>query len=122
MHSLRSSLRAREAGAAARPLSLEERRREAAGAESGPPSENEARQGSRRRQPRHRATVEQAAILYRGKKAMMPVANVSESGLTLDTGLVPEIGETLLVELAGRPPAEAKVVWVKKGRVGLSLG
>lgn len=122
MHSLRSSLRAREAGGPARPLSLEERRREPVDGEPGPPPRDERRQGDRRRQPRHHGIVEQAAILYRGKKAMMPVANVSDSGLTLDTKLVPEIGETLLVELAGRPPVEAKVCWVKKGRVGLSLG
>jgi hypothetical protein len=122
MHSLRSSLRAREAGGPARPLSLEERRRESAGGEPPPLPKGERRQGDRRRQPRHHGIVEQAAILYRGKKAMMPVANVSESGLTLDTGLVPEIGETMLVELAGGPPVEATVCWVKKGRVGLSLG
>ena len=120
MHSLRSSIRAREAGAPARPLSLEERRREALEAETVPPK-GERRTGAQRRAERHRGIVERAAILYRGKKAMVAVANLSKGGVTIETGLTPEIGETLLLELPGKAPAEARVRWLKPGRVGLAL-
>ena len=121
MHSLRSSMRAREAGAPARPLSLDERRREAVTAAPAELPKGERRTAAQRRSDRHRGVVEQAAILYRGKRAMVPVANVSEGGVTLETGLLPDLGETVLIELGGRPPVEAVVRWVKKGRIGLAL-
>lgn len=121
MHSLRSSIRAREAGAPARPLSLEERRAEALAAEAAALPKGERRTGAQRRADRHRGVVERAAILYRGKKAMVAVANVSKGGVTIETGLMPEVGETLLLELPGKEPAEARVRWLKPGRVGLAL-
>lgn len=121
MHSLRSSLRAREEGAPARPLSLEERRREAPAAEAAALSKGERRKGAERRAERHRGVVERAAILYRGKRAMVAVANVSKGGVTIETGLTPDVGETLLLELPGKDPAEASVRWTKPGRVGLAL-
>ena len=70
---------------------------------------------------RHKGIVERAAILYRGKRAMVAVANVSKGGVTIETGLSPEVGEPVLLELPGKDPAEAKVRWVKPGRVGLAL-
>ena len=121
MHNLRSSIRAREAGAPARPLSLEERRAEALAAEAEALPKGERRTGAQRRAERHRGVVERAAILYRGKKAMVAVANVSKGGVTIETGLTPEVGETLLLELPGREPAEARVRWIKPGRVGLAI-
>ncbi|HEX4738677.1 MAG TPA: PilZ domain-containing protein [Allosphingosinicella sp.] len=121
MHSLRSSLRAREEGAPARPLSLEERRREAPVAQTPELPKGERRTGAQRRAERHRGVVERAAILYRGKRAMVAVGNVSKGGVTIETALTPEIGETLLLELPGKTPAEARVRWVKPGRVGLAL-
>jgi hypothetical protein len=121
VHSLRSSIRAREAGAPARPLSLEERRREALAAEAETLPKGDRRTGAQRRADRHRGIVERAAILYRGKKAMVAVANVSKGGVTIETGLTPEIGESLLLELPGKAPAEARVRWVKPGRVGLAV-
>jgi hypothetical protein len=121
VHSFRSSIRARQAGAPARPLSLEERRREALAAEPSDLLKGERRTGAQRRAERHRGVVERAAILYRGKRAMVAVANLSKGGVTIETGLTPEIGEALLLELPGKEPAEARVRWVKPGRVGLAL-
>ena len=80
------------------------------------------RTGAQRRADRHRGIVERAAILYRGKKAMVAVANVSKGGVTIETGLTPDVGESLLLELPGKAPAEARVRWVKPGRVGLAIG
>lgn len=122
MHSLRSSIRARESGATARPLSLEERRREAPADAAVPLPKGERRKADRRSHERHHGIVEKAAILYRGKRAMVAVANVSEGGITLDTSLVFDIGEALLIELSGQPAAEATVRWAKQGRIGLTVG
>ena len=121
MHSLRSSLRAREDGAPARPLSLDERRREAPAAEAAVLPKGERRTRAQRSAERHRGIVERAAILYRGKRAMVAVANVSKGGVTIETGLTPDVGESLLLELPGKEPAQARVRWVKPGRVGLAL-
>ena len=121
MHSLRSSLRAREDGAPARPLSLDERRREAPAPEAAALPKGERRTGAQRRADRHCGVVERAAILYRGKRAMVAVANVSKGGVTIETGLTPDVGEALLLELPGKQPAQARVRWVKPGRVGLAL-
>lgn len=121
MHRLRSSLRAREEGAPARPLSLDERRREAPAAEASDLPRGDRRSGTHRRADRHRGVVERAAILYRGKRAMVAVANVSKGGVTIETALTPEVGEPLLLELPGKEPVEARVRWVKPGRVGLAL-
>ena len=121
MHRLRSSLHAREAGAPARPLSLEERRREAPPAASAGPAKGERRSAAPRRAERYKGVVERAALLYRGKRAMVAVANVSKGGVTIETALTPEVGETLLLELPGKAPAAARVRWVKPGRVGLAL-
>ncbi|MDB5692446.1 MAG: PilZ protein [Alphaproteobacteria bacterium] len=121
MHNLRSSIRAREAGAPARPLSLEERRREALAPEPSDLPKGERRTSAQRRAERHKGVVERAAILYRGKRALVAVANFSKGGVTIETGLTPEIGEALLLELPGKQPAEARVRWVKPGRVGLAL-
>jgi hypothetical protein len=121
VHSLRSSIRAREEGAPARPLSLEERRREAPAAEAAALPKGERRTGAQRRAERHKGVVERAAILYRGKKAMVAVANVSKGGVTIETALTPDLGEVLLLELPGKPPAEARVRWVRTGRVGLAV-
>jgi hypothetical protein len=121
VHSLRSSLRARDAGAPARPLSLEERRREAPAPEAADLPKGERRTGTQRRTERHRGIVERAAILYRGKRAMVAVANVSKGGVTIETALTPDVGEMLLLELPGKEPAAARVRWVKPGRVGLAV-
>lgn len=113
-HRLRSAVRAAEAGEALAPLSLEPCRRDPHGTrgEGGAP---------RRRAERHRGLVETAALLYRGKPALVRVANVSAGGVTLETSLVPEIGERLQVALDGRPSRPGAVRWVRRGRIGIDL-
>ncbi|HEX5183506.1 MAG TPA: PilZ domain-containing protein [Allosphingosinicella sp.] len=121
MHDLRSALRAREGGAPARPLSLEERRREAPPVDPATLPNGERRASGDRRAERHRGLVERAVIRCRGKKALVPVTNISKGGATIETKLAPEIGETLILELPGKAPAEARVRWVNDGRIGLAL-
>jgi hypothetical protein len=121
VHRLRSSLRAREEGAPARPLSLDERRREAPAARPDELPYGERRVATDRRAARHRGVIERAVIVYRGKRALVAVVNVSKGGVTIETRLTPEAGETLLLKLPGKDAAEAEVRWTKAGQVGLAL-
>jgi hypothetical protein len=113
-HRLRSAIRAAEAGEALAPLSLEPCRRD-------PHAPRPEGGSARRRAERHRGLVETAALLYRGKPALVRVANVSRSGVTLETSLIPEAGERLTVALEGQPPRTGEVRWVRRGRVGVAF-
>jgi hypothetical protein len=117
-HRLRSAVRAAEAGATLAPLSLEPCRRDP---HAPPPDGQDSRARPRRRAERHRGLVESAALLYRGKPALVRVANVSQGGVTLETGLTPEIGEIVSVAMEGHKPRGGIVRWVRRGRVGLDL-
>ncbi|HEY0412215.1 MAG TPA: hypothetical protein VGD66_03630 [Allosphingosinicella sp.] len=117
-HRLRSAIRAAEAGEALPPLSLEPCRRDL----HAPAPEGKAdRRAGRRRAERHRGVVESAALLYRGKPALVRVANVSKGGVTLETSLTPQVGEMLSVAMAGHPPRGGIVRWVRRGRIGIGL-
>jgi hypothetical protein len=112
-HRLRSAVRAAQAGAALPPLSQEPCRRDPVAAR---PEEQ-----PRRRAERHRGLVESAALLYRGKPALVRVANVSRGGVTLEAAFTPEPGEALSVAMEGHPPRTGIVRWVRRGRIGVDL-
>src|SRR3954447_9116449 len=117
-HRLRSAIRAAEAGDALPPLSLEPCRRDP---HAPPPDEKADRRARQRRAERHRGIVESAAILYRGKPALVRVANVSKGGVTLETSLTPAVGERVAVAMEGHKPRRGVVRWVRRGRIGVDL-
>lgn len=120
VHRLRSSISAGEGASDYQPgVSTEPCRRQSP-AEAVP--EDERRSGVSRRGERQRGLVERAALVFRGKTSLVAVANSSKGGVTIETSLVPEIGETLRIAIPGREPADAVVRWVRGGRVGLDLG
>ena len=128
MHGLRSALLAGEkvAAAAAQPSTEEECRRKGARDPSRPESDRERlradrRVAAQRKSPRHRDLVERATLILGGKRALVRVVNVSSSGLTIETPIVPAIGEAMLVELPAGP-VEGVVRWVRKGRIGVDVG
>jgi gentisate 1,2-dioxygenase len=118
MHRLRSSILAGEGSAAAAiPSSLEACRRQ--GPQEGAP---ERRSAAQRKADRHRELVERAGILFRGKRGLVRVINVSKGGLTIESSIDPEIGESLSIHLPGaEAPIEAAVRWIKRGRIGLAV-
>ena len=118
-HRLRSAVRAAEAGETLAPLSLEPCRRDPHAGSA--PEGADTRRQPRRRAERHRGTVETAAILYRGKPALVRVANVSAGGVTLETSLAPDVGEVLTVAMEGRAPRAGTVRWLRGGRIGIGL-
>jgi hypothetical protein len=118
-HRLRSKVKAAEAGEALAPVSLVECRRDPHGPAA--PSAAERRRAAQRRSERHQGLVERAAILFRGKPALVEVVNASEGGITIATALQPEAGERLGVAVEGQPPRTGIVRWVRRGRVGIAL-
>jgi hypothetical protein len=124
MHGLRSALLAVEKGAAAaQPSTEEECRRKGERDPSRPASErarDERRVAAQRKSVRHRQIVERAWIVHGRKRALVQVVNISASGLTIESAIVPAIGETIHVELVAGP-VEGVVRWVRRGRIGLDV-
>ena len=119
-HPLRSSIHNGEGSAAWQPgVSTEPCRRQA------PPEmspEEERRTGADRRDERQRGLIERAALVVRGRTILVPVINSSKGGLTIETALLPEVGETVRVAMSGQAPVSGVVCWVSDGRVGLDIG
>jgi hypothetical protein len=118
-HRLRSKVKAAEAGEALAPVSLVECRRDPHAVVA--PTAAERRRAAQRRSERHQGLVERAAILFRGKPALVEVVNASAGGITVATALQPAPGESLGVALEGHPPRVGTVRWVRRGRVGIAF-
>lgn len=82
----------------------------------------ERRATNQRREDRFRGVVERATIVFRRKKSLVKVVNVSGSGVMLETGILPRIGEKIAIEFDGFDRLEGVVCWVRDGRIGLDLG
>jgi hypothetical protein len=118
-HRVRSKVQAAEAGASLAPASLVECRRNP---HAGPlPETLERRQAPQRGSDRHQGVVERAALVFRGKPALVQVANASKGGLTLESALSPDLGELVMVAMEGAEPRAARVRWIRKGRIGLAF-
>lgn len=64
----------------------------------------------------------QTAILeFRGRKLVVPLVNLSASGAMVILSLIPHIGETISIRLAGRRSLPGRVCWVRGGRIGISF-
>ena len=119
-HPLRSSIHNGEGSAAWQPDVSAQPCRRLSPAEVA--LEDERRTGADRREERQRGIVERAALVFRGRTVLVPVINSSKGGVTIETSLVPEIGETVRVAMSGQAPASGVVRWVEEGRVGLDIG
>lgn len=74
-----------------------------------------------RDEARHPSASGTAALEYRGRRHVVRLINVSESGAMVVFAQQPNIGERLALQLLDRGSVPAQVRWVKDGRVGLSL-
>jgi hypothetical protein len=118
-HRLRTKVQAAEAGATLAPVSLVECRRDPHAPPA--PTEAERRQAAQRGSDRHQGMVERAAIVFRGKPALVRVVNLSAGGITVETAIRPDVGEPLSVALEGHAPRVGEVRWVRRGEVGIAL-
>jgi hypothetical protein len=118
-HRLRSKVKAAEAGESLAPVSLVECRRDPHAAPALTPDER--RRAAQRRSDRHHGVVERAAVVFRGKPALVRVVNASCGGITIETALRPDVGEPLSVALEGHPPRVGEVRWMRRGQIGIAF-
>jgi hypothetical protein len=82
----------------------------------------EQRQTNQRREDRFLGIVDRATLVFRRKKSLVRVVNVSPSGLMIDSNITPNIGEKLTVVFDGHEELKGVVRWVRQGRIGLDVG
>ena len=108
------------------PVAKKEKGRRAAGVTTTlvdiPIPREERRATNQRREDRVHGAVDRATIVFRRKKQLVRVVNVSEGGVMIECSIMPRIGETIGILFEGFDPLEGKVRWVKHGRVGLDVG
>ena len=74
-----------------------------------------------RSEPRSEAGQETAILELRGRSHTVAVANISDSGAMVIFSLIPHIGETISIRLAGRGDVAGNVCWVRDGKIGISF-
>ena len=124
MHGLRSAILSGEAASASL-VSTKERCRRKAGGGSLTSLEiprEERRSTDQRREDRHWGIVDRAMLVFRRKKLLVRVVNVSSSGIMIEADIMPRIGEKVAVEFEGFDRLEGVVRWIRGGRIGLDLG
>jgi hypothetical protein len=82
----------------------------------------ERRTTNQRREDRFHGVVGRATLVFRRKKLLVKVVNVSESGVMIESQILPRIGEKVGLEFEEFDRLEAVVRWVKQGRIGLDVG
>lgn len=82
----------------------------------------ERRTTNQRREDRFRGVVERATLVFRRKKVLVKVVNISESGVMVEATIEPRIGETIGIEFEGFEPLKGVVAWVRQGRIGMDVG
>lgn len=125
MHGLRSRILAGESAAAARGPDEEACRRKGERDPSRAPTNrvrDDRRVAAQRKDKRLREVASHATVYFGGKRSLVPVVNVSASGVTIESAVAPKAGETVTVALEGRDPVEGIVRWVRRGRIGIDVG
>lgn len=123
MHGVRSAILSGEAASAALVSTKERCRRKSGGSLTSLEIPREERRSTdQRREDRHWGIVERAMLVFRRKKLLVRVVNVSSSGIMIEAEIMPRIGEKVAVEFEGFDRLEAVVRWIRGGRIGLDLG
>lgn len=74
-----------------------------------------------RDEPRRESVSSTAALEFRGRRHVVRLVNISNSGAMVIFPHQPNIGERLTLQLLDQGIVPAQVRWVKDGRVGLSF-
>ena len=123
MHGLRSAILSGESASGSLVSTKESCRRQAGGSLTGVRIPREERRiTDQRREDRHWGIVDRAMLVFRRKKLLVRVINVSSSGIMIEADIMPRIGENVGVEFEGFERLQGVVRWVKHGRIGLDLG
>ena len=124
MHGLRNAIMAGESPSSLL-VSTKEKCRRADGKRSLTDlqiAREERRVTNQRAEDRHWGVVDRAVILFRRKKQLVRVVNISSSGMMIESEILPHIGENVGVQFEGFERLQGVVRWVKKGRIGIDLG
>lgn len=123
MHGLRSAILSGEPASASLISTKETCRRKSGGSLTSLQIPREERRATdQRREDRHWGVVERAMLVFRRKKLLVRVVNVSSSGIMIEAEIMPRIGEKVAVEFEGFDRLEGIVRWIRGGRIGLDLG
>lgn len=125
MHEFRTAILNGEPKARSGPVARKERCRRQNGEPTlvdVPIPRVERRVTNQRREDRFLEVVEHATIIFRRKKLLVRIVNVSGSGVMIESNIVPRIGEVLGIDFENFERLQAVVRWVKKGRIGLDVG
>ncbi|HET9811140.1 MAG TPA: PilZ domain-containing protein [Sphingomicrobium sp.] len=74
-----------------------------------------------RTEPRSESRAETGVLELRGRKHVVRLVNTSSSGAMIILSLIPNIGEAISVQLAGRGLLSGRVCWVRDGRIGVTF-
>ena len=124
MHEFRNALATGDARSSQGPITKKEKCRRQAGATlvDIAIAREERRRTNQRREDRFHGAVERAIVMFRRKKSLVPVLNISGGGVMIESSIMPRIGETIFLEFEGFDRLEAVVRWVAQGRIGLDVG
>lgn len=123
MHGLRSAILTGEPVSASLITTKEGCRRQTGGSLTSLRIAREERRATNQRsEDRHWGVVDRAMIVFRRKKLLVRVVNVSSSGIMIEADIVPRIGESVAVDFEGFDRIQGVVRWIKAGRIGLDLG
>ena len=87
-----------------------------------PISREERRRTNQRREDRFPDVVDRATLIFRRRKLLVRVVNVSGSGVMIESDIMPRIGEAVGLEFESFDRLTAVVRWIKRGRIGLDVG
>lgn len=74
-----------------------------------------------RAEPREEVVSATAVLELRGRKHVVRLLNVSQSGAMLIFQSTPNIGEAVVLQLSGRGRVRGNICWVRDGRIGVTF-
>lgn len=74
-----------------------------------------------RTEPREEVVSATAVLELRGRKHVVRLLNVSQSGAMLIFQSAPRIGEAVVLQLSGRGRVRGNICWVRDGRIGVTF-
>ena len=125
MHEVRTAILSGDVKSVQSPAARKEKCRRQAGEQSLvdiPIPREERRTTNQRHEDRFPGVVDRATLIFRRKKLLVHVVNVSGSGVMIESNIMPRIGEPVGLEFEGFDRLEAVVRWIKRGRIGLDVG
>src|SRR3954454_22127267 len=81
----------------------------------------EARVTNQRTEDRHRDVVEESTIIFRRKRHVVRVVNVSSRGAMIEADIEPHIGESLDILFTDETKTRCAVRWIREERIGVEF-